>query len=887
MSRKFMRCVLLIGLVAFLSGTASLAMPPKEGLLEPDPVTGLSKLTGKPILMPPPRPAGVDWPEPFKQELVTGTNKILLIVIDYPDKAHTETVASFTNMVNGSLATGSLDQYFQEVSYNQFGVDGVTVGWYTAANNSTYYANNDGTAGTADDYGYGTYPNNAPRLVEEAVDAAEAAGVNFADYDNDGDGNVDTVFIVHAGKGAEATNNASDIWSHKWSLSGGGGTARNYDGVTINTYNIQPELNSAGNHIEIGVFAHEYGHVLGLPDLYDTQDANGTSEGIGNFGLMAGGSWGGDGASPQTPTHPCAWSKIFLAWITPTVIEVDTSDQQINQIETNAEVYKLWRNGKPGKEYFLVSNRQKTGFDVNLPGTGTGSGLLIMHIDEDVIDANMATNTVNGDENHKGVDVEEADGLNHLDDNVNRGDAGDFFPGSANNTTFNQTSNPNSKSYADRCTGVQVTDISASGNPMTADIFVTIYAVTDPYYDDIGAVLTGLDYKTLEIQDSELADLDFISQFNVIFINCSGDSSANAPAAQTSLQQFVQDGGAIYASDYAYIYVATSFPGNINFGGYIGIEQTITATVIDPGLETYLGTSSVPIYYDLSSWVPIESLASGTVELLRGTFEVYSSPASVDGTTREQIPSPEETWEDKPLAAYFDYGDGLVLYTSFHNEAQTQQVQGVMEYFILIPVLAEIADILEDFIEEQGYEAAVETAGTVDQGGTSSFSYTAPGGEDLVFGIGWAGSTLKLSVYDPDGNLYSEQQSSTSPITIEVPNAEVGEWECVVTGVDVPYDNYPFAGIVGTAHVGLKEIRVYPNPFLRLEHTQITFDRLPQDAKIRIFTLSRELVREVDVSGSWNWDVKNEKGEDLAGGVYLYLIIDAAGEKKTGRFAVS
>lgn len=466
--KKAARWFLLVILIVFLSWYApALAMPSRPGLLEPDPLTGLSKLTGRPILRLP-RLEGLNRPEPFKAQLVTGTNNILIIVIDYPDLAATQTATSFTDMVNGPWATGTLNEYYEEVSYDQFGVNGVTMGWYRAVNNRTYYANFDGIPGTNDDFGTGAYPNNAPRLVEEAVDAAEAGGVDFSNYDNDGDGWVDTVFIVHAGRGAEATNDPDDIWSHKWDIFSGGGSPRYYDGVWINTYNIQPELNNTGGHIEIGVFAHEYGHVLGLPDLYDTDLS---SEGIGNYGLMAGGSWGADGNSPERPSHMCAWSKVYLGWLTPTVITEDTLSQEINQIETNAEVCKLWKRGKPQSEYFLVSNRQKVGFDSRLVGDG---GLLIWHIDEDVINARMASNTVNDNENHKGVDLEEADGLRDLDYGRNRGDAGDFYPGSTNNTTFNDTSNPNSRAYSGKTSKVEVININVSENPIKADLKVGI-----------------------------------------------------------------------------------------------------------------------------------------------------------------------------------------------------------------------------------------------------------------------------------------------------------------------------------------------------------------------------------------------------------------------------
>ena len=493
MSRKVARWLLFVPLVMLLSWHVSaLAMPPKPGLLEPDPLTGLSKLTGKPIVLPP-RPQGLNRPEPFKAELVTGTNNVLIIVIAYPDLPATQTVASFTDMANGPWTTGSLDDYYREVSYGVFGVSGITYGWYTAPNNHTYYANFDGISGTDDDYGLGgagIYPHNAARLVEEAVDAAEAAGVNFSNYDNDGDGFVDTVFIVHAGKDGAATGDPNDIWSHKWRISSGGGTSRYYDGVWINAYTIQPEINSQGGHIEIGVFAHEYGHVLGLPDLYDT---DGGSYGIGFYGLMAYGAWGADGFSPERPSHMCAWSKVFLGWVTPTIVTQNTSSQAISQITTSPKVYELWKDGAPQNEYFLVSNRQKVGFDSRFSGLG---GLLIWHIDENVINANLFWNTVNADENHKGVDLEEADGLNDLDHERNPGDGGDFYPGSTNNTVFNDTSNPNSRAYSGATTKIGVSNISSSGNPMRADFDVGIVTnqvlEVDPSFLNLGEVGKGL-----------------------------------------------------------------------------------------------------------------------------------------------------------------------------------------------------------------------------------------------------------------------------------------------------------------------------------------------------------------------------------------------------------
>lgn len=136
-----------------------------------------------------------------------------------------------------------------------------------------------------------------------ARDAAVLANakVNFSKYDNDGDGYVDAFVIVHAGAGAERTGVGSDIWSHKWVLSGG---AYNADGTQIYSYLTVP------GDCKLGVCAHELGHLaFGWPDLYDSDY---TSEGIGVWCLMAAGSYNGD---ENNPSVPCAWCKVDQGWV--------------------------------------------------------------------------------------------------------------------------------------------------------------------------------------------------------------------------------------------------------------------------------------------------------------------------------------------------------------------------------------------------------------------------------------------------------------------------------------------------------------------------------------------------------------------------------------------
>ena len=178
------------------------------------------------------------------------------------------------------------------------------------------------------------------------------------------------------------------------------------DGTKIFGYLTIPE------DCKIGVCAHELGHLLfGWPDLYDT---DGSSEGVGNWCLMGGGSWNGNG---DIPAHPSAWCKADQGWVS-VVNRTTNGTVTIKDVKNDHKVYRLWKNGAAGKEYFLLENRQRTLYDRKLPG----EGLLVYHVDEAI--------EGNEDENHPLVKLLEADGLNHLRDGANRGDAGDPYPGS-------------------------------------------------------------------------------------------------------------------------------------------------------------------------------------------------------------------------------------------------------------------------------------------------------------------------------------------------------------------------------------------------------------------------------------------------------------------------
>jgi immune inhibitor A len=400
----------------------------------------------------------------------SGVANVPVILVNFADRTPTYAPSDFNSLLFGS-GTWSMKDYYQEVSYGQFSVSagpsGVT-GWYTAAHGHDYYGANNAS-------GDDSWPGD---LVYEAAAAADAAGFNFAAYDNDGDCTVDALVVVHQGSGEEASGVATDIWSHRWSLSGAYSWGASHYGpyttndvcsaggyVRVNDYTIQPELYSDGLST-VGVFVHEYGHVLGLPDLYDTDYS---SAGVGKWSVMAGGSWCGIVRGGDRPSHMDPWCKRKLGWVVPQEVTGTLPAEPIVQAATAADVYQLLPgNPTVGGEYFLVENRQLASFDAGLPG----SGLLIWHIDE--AKAGNTGECYPGGPScttqHYKVAVEQADGLWELEKGQNRGNAGDPYPGSSAKTRFDGTSTPSSALYSGTASGVSVTDISASGSTMTATL---------------------------------------------------------------------------------------------------------------------------------------------------------------------------------------------------------------------------------------------------------------------------------------------------------------------------------------------------------------------------------------------------------------------------------
>ncbi len=473
------------------------------------------------------KPAGMDRAV-ATQHLPFGHYKALVILLQFPPDpaipgdpgvladtlAHTPEAYDSLFFSVGTQPSGSVRDYYREVSGGQFDLDGVVTRWYTAPHPYGYYVDAQS--------GFGDPPHNAQGMAHDALVLADA-DYDLRLFDNDGpdnipdsaddDGVVDGLFVIHAGPGGEETASENDIHSHEWTvepkyISGDIGA---HGAVRDSVYTTEPEKwvgqalggapHTAVNQImSIGTFCHEFGHTLGLPDLYDTA---GFSEGIGEWDLMGSGNFThAPGESlGWSPVHFSAWSKQTLGWIAPTNVASDQTGVTLQPVETGGTVYRLWTNGDGVGEYFLIENRQPIGFDRGLVRRAVevdgvqAHGLMIYHVDESVGSNNIIT--------RKLVDVVEAGGAesvsgpagvqnldlarnSSLSQSVcgslftvtgNRGDRFDPWPGPLGAQDFSSATCPTTFSNCGELTQVAIRNIAENAGVITADLRVQAASV--------------------------------------------------------------------------------------------------------------------------------------------------------------------------------------------------------------------------------------------------------------------------------------------------------------------------------------------------------------------------------------------------------------------------
>jgi len=294
--------------------------------------------------------------------------------------------------------------------------------------------------------------------------------IDFADYDS--------VMIMHAGTGQEVRDGAPTLVnSFRSSLTD---PYQSADGVSVFSFVMVPEHFFDRIESIVGVIVHEYGHELGLPDLYDTSFQ---SQGIGDWGVMAGGSFGGPGNNGTVPTGFCGWSRVFLGWEEPEL--VSSSTHTLLHHALGGRILKIFaESSSKASEYFLIENRfNKTlsnsafNWDQYLPldGSGDSTGILITHVDEGIafLDYSLDPDTNRWDGNelqinssHKFLDVEETSLSQGLDVAEGSSDSADTWHSGSSVSFGANLAEP----YSENPNNLSITFSSSPGESMNLTI---------------------------------------------------------------------------------------------------------------------------------------------------------------------------------------------------------------------------------------------------------------------------------------------------------------------------------------------------------------------------------------------------------------------------------
>ena len=391
-----------------------------------------------------------------------GVKKGLVVLVDFKNKkfADGHDLEYYKNVINGKDFSdeeegyvGSVRDYFLAQSNGQFELDFDVVGPVTMSKNYGYYGND------------GAYQKDEKvyEMIKEACDGIQDK-VNLKDYDWDGDGEADQVFFLYAGLGQASGGSAGTVWPHESELRYWPCGVLSYSTGKINTYacanELQPETQGSSRYISagIGTICHEFSHCLGFADMYDTTGGGGY--GMSVFDVMDQGSYNGNGFVPCNYT---AFERIYAGWVEAIELESPATVKDMKSVSDYGRPFIMY-NYKNTNEYFLMENRQNTGWDKGLYGS---NGLLIVHVN--YVPSRWANNSVNSSaEKIQCCTVVNADGSR---ENTQYSLQGDLYPyevkGVTMNDEFTDESEPAAKLYTKNsdnsyALGIPITNIKRS-----------------------------------------------------------------------------------------------------------------------------------------------------------------------------------------------------------------------------------------------------------------------------------------------------------------------------------------------------------------------------------------------------------------------------------------
>ena len=462
--------------------------------------------------------------------LTVGIRKLLVILVGYSDFSFTYSRQDFENLFNqinytANGSTGSVRDYFAANSFGKFDLQCTVVGPFTLPNTRKFYGEETSTMNDI----------NAKQMIIDACNIADQT-VDFSTFDNDANLIVDGIHIVYAGKGQHNGGGTDAIWAHRSKL--GAQDFVSNEGIRIIDYSCASEKNSSNHMSGVGVHSHEFGHVIGLWDYYDTDyQTNGISKTLGELDIMDAGGYNND---EKTPPLYNAYSRIFLGWASPYIIDTNML-MDITSIPTTDTAIIFQINTPTQGEYFLIENKDFNGWNAHIPAliyyinsTGVRSGLLAIHVDQSTNALGWGNNCLNCYPNRNSVKIMSADNVFNGNYSYVRDSFGNlvenswnysmmsnlFYPGSSNITSLTDATTTNLLSWDNLPSNVSITDIARqSNNNITfklnggADYGVQVHTLAASQLTQTSAQLAG------SASNSTLGDQTIIEKGFVINSN--------------------------------------------------------------------------------------------------------------------------------------------------------------------------------------------------------------------------------------------------------------------------------------------------------------------------------------------------------------------------------
>lgn len=556
-----------------------------------------------PSLIPPPAWRGMP---------TTGTNNILVFLIDFPDEPHVNSLATITNKLFGAglpadFPLESLANFYKRSSYGQLTINGSTLGWYTMAHNRSWYTN---------EYGDGNYANY--QIIKEVADHFDDS-IDYSQFDNNGDGKIDYFAVLWAGPSGPW---ASFWWGYQWDLY----TDLTLDGVQFYSFSWQWESNpsyTGSAEFKPNVVIHETGHALGLPDYYDYESGLGPEGGVGGMDMM----------DANTGDHNC-FSKFILDWITPTVVTGSLTGFAQRHSADYPEAVALARNytgADPFDEFFMVQNRQKVNNDKNLPN----AGLVVWHVDARLNGGGTDYQYNNSYTSHKLLRLMEADGLEQIEAGGSA-NAGDFYVAGRE---FTPESTPNSALYSGASSEVRVTAIYASNQVMVADYSaLDNFPVIDPVPVSVIEGASSIANVTLlqPPTDTAMVTISYLSGSSNLYVD--GESVLTFTPDDWDIPQAVTIAAALDAdmtNDVA-VFQASAAGGGVRSTTFVA-EQYDTGDFIPPhcSFSASVNADRTLVTVDFLFDEKVMDFDMGdiwTSDNISGGFFLYDAPVDVGGS---------------------------------------------------------------------------------------------------------------------------------------------------------------------------------------------------------------------------------------------------------------